>query len=299
MHTAKSVAGAGVLLMLAAAWPMTAAAQDGAAAGRQVLEAHQEAVVTVRLVIKISMGGRGDTESTQEITGTVVHPSGLTVVALSETDPSTLFRNMMGAFGDQFQMDSSVTDVQIMLADGTELPGEFVLRDVDLDLAYLRPRETPAQPLSHVDLSAGAQAQVLEQLVALSRLGRVANRVSTASFEHVQGVVERPRMFYVLGREATQASLGSPVFKLSGEPVGVVVLRTIRGTGGGGGLMGMMMGGMEDMMLPILLPASDIARHIEQALQQPAETQEPPPPAESDEAPQPAESAEPAEPADP
>jgi hypothetical protein len=106
-------------------------------------------------------------------------------------------------------------------------------------------------------------------------------------------------MFYVLGREATQASLGSPVFKLSGEPVGVVVLRTIRGTGGGGGLMGMMMGGMEDMMLPILLPASDIARYIEQALQQPAETQEPPPPAESDEAPQPAESAEPAEPADP
>ena len=59
--------------------------------GRAIFQKYQHAVVTVQIVVKskISMAGADgqSNESRQEVTGTVIDPSGLTVLSLSATDP--------------------------------------------------------------------------------------------------------------------------------------------------------------------------------------------------------------------
>src|ERR1051325_621463 len=66
---------------------------------REVFKKYQPTVVTVQLVVKskIGFGGFGGEarESKQEVTGTVIDPSGLTVLSLSSTDPTTLLQGMM------------------------------------------------------------------------------------------------------------------------------------------------------------------------------------------------------------
>lgn len=246
-----------------------AAAQSVEEQGRAVLAKNEAAVITVQLVVKVkvSMGGMGseEQESKQEAAGFIIDPSGLAVMALSSSDPSSMMDSMMSGMGDQFKMDTSLGEIKILLADGKELPAQVVLRDKDLDLAFLRTTEKPAQPLPFVDLSQGGEAQPLDAVVALGRLGKVANRATAVSLERIEAIVKKPRTLYVPGKDPTQSQMGSPVFTLGGKVLGIGVMRSIKDDSGGG-LMGMM-GGAKGV-LPVVLPASDI---LEAAKQAPAE----------------------------
>src|SRR5215204_5173644 len=79
-------------------------ADDLAEKGRAIYKQHQHAVVTVQLVLKskFSVGGRGaeSNESRQDVTGTLVDPSGLTVLSLSATDPAQLLQAMLSGGSD-------------------------------------------------------------------------------------------------------------------------------------------------------------------------------------------------------
>ncbi len=72
----------------------TLRADDVAEPGRGVFKKYQAAVVTVEVVQKTSGGGRSR-ENKQDLTGTVVDPSGLTVLALSMYDPVEFYQRMM------------------------------------------------------------------------------------------------------------------------------------------------------------------------------------------------------------
>ena len=260
--------------------------QDIESKGRAILEKNQAAVVTIQLVIKqkFSMSGAGsqEDESKQEATGVVITPDGLTVLALSTTDPTSIYENMMAGMegmGDKFKMESNLSDVKILLGDGTEIPAKIVLRDKDLDLAFVRPATKPAQPMAALDLSQSGEPQVLDPLIALNRLGRVAGRAYCASIERVHAVVRKPRTFYVPGNDPTHSGLGSPLFTLDGKIVGIITLRTIKtGSAGLGGMMGSLAGGMDDSMLAIVVPADDIKEAASQAPEDAVEA--PPEPAE-------------------
>jgi len=254
------------------------AAQDLAAKGRELFKKHQASVVTVQLVVKTKMGvagitglpgGGGDArESKEEVTGTVIDPSGLTVVALSSTDPAGLFQGMMSSFGElggdgeenvQFKMETEVADVKLLGHDGTEMPAEIVLRDKDLDLAFVRPKTKPAAPMPALDLSNSAKVDVLDEVIAINRLGKVAGRTHAAAVERINAVVKKPRLFYVPGSGATMTGLGCPAFTPDGKLVGVVVMRSIK-SGGGGGMFSMQGG-----ITAIILPADDVKKIAAQA----------------------------------
>src|SRR2546427_125887 len=125
---------------------ISAQADDLAEKGRAVFKKNQQSVVTVQLVLKskVSFGGRGGeaNETRQDVTGTVLDPSGLTVLSLSATDPGHLIQSMMSGSDEEsrFKMETELSDVKILLSDGTEVPAEVVLRDKDLDLAFIRPK---------------------------------------------------------------------------------------------------------------------------------------------------------------
>jgi|YelNatPaOPRAMG01_1025707.scaffolds.fasta_scaffold09693_3 hypothetical protein len=247
---------------------------DVAAAGRNVLAAHQDAVVTVKLVLNQSMsfGGRDQqNESTTETIGTVIDPSGLTVISLSTIDPaatlrSLLAKQMRGQAGD-IKIDSQVKDAKLVLADGTELTAQVVLRDKDLDLAYLRPVDKPAKPLAAISLAGAATPQVLDEVICLNRLGKVANRVVAVSIERIDAVVDRPRTFYIIGQGGS-SGIGSPVFAASGAPVGVILMRNVT-TEGEGNITSMFSGASALGIMPIIVPAADILEDAKQALETP------------------------------
>jgi hypothetical protein len=258
-------AASAALLSVYLALPCTA--DELADKGREIFKQHQRTVVTVQVVQKttISMPGQGSPsrESKQDITGTVVDGSGLTVLALSACDPSNLYESMMAGMGDedmQFKMETELTDVKILLDDGTELPSEVVLRDKDLDLAFIRPKTKPASPMAAVDLGKASQAEVLDQIIALNRLGNAAGRAYAASVERITAVVQRPRTFYIPDSTMTATSLGSPAFTLDGNILGVFVMRSVSSKGGMG-----MFNLRPDGLTSIILPAADVLKAAKQA----------------------------------
>jgi S1-C subfamily serine protease len=157
-------------------------------------------------------------------------------------------------------METELTDVKILMDDGTELPSEVVLRDKDLDLAFIRPKVKPANLMPAIDFTKGAQAQVLDQVITLNRLGNAAGRAYSASVERITAIVQKPRTFYIPDSTMTSTSLGSPAFALDGNVLGVFVMRTIKSKSGMG-----MFNFQPDGLTSIILPAADVLKAAKQA----------------------------------
>jgi S1-C subfamily serine protease len=241
---------------------LTVRADEFAEKGRAVFNQNQHAVVTVQVVIKVSGSGRSS-ESKSEITGTVVDPSGLTVLALSACDPTEMYRRM----SDDYKVEIEVSDIKILLGDGTELPSEIVLRDKDLDLAFVRPKTKPTSPMPAIDLSKSTPAQVLDPMVTLNRLNKAAGRAYSASYERISAVVQKPRTFYIPDSSMSTTTLGSPAFALDGKIIGIFVMRAVSGAGGGSA-------NLRQNLTSIILPAEDILKAAKQAPEAKPEAEE-------------------------
>jgi hypothetical protein len=254
-----------VPVCLAIAWAFAPAcparADEQGAAARAISAAAGDAIVQVRIVIKYRMSVEGEEsqeeEGTNEVTATVVDPSGLAVCALSEVDPSHRMK-MMGEEEEGYKFEADVTGVHYIIGEGKEIPGKIVLRDPDLDLAFLRPAEPPAEPFKAVDLTQSASPEVMDQLVVLGRLSEAANRAPYVGMDRVTAIVSKPRTLYIAGIGTWVAGLGIPAFTLDGKVVGITVMRAIPSAAGsseGGGATSM----------PVLLPAADVLKSAKQA----------------------------------
>jgi S1-C subfamily serine protease len=248
-----------------------AAGQEPRAAAREVVKKWQGAVVNVRIVLKtrMSMGGRemSSADDSVDAVGTVVDPSGLTVMSLGSLNPGAMMNKIVGASmggggnDNRVEISSEPSELKMRLPDGRELPAKIVLRDEDLDLAFIRPTTKPATPLVSIPLTESAAPALLDQVVVLSRLGRVGGWAASAALVEISSVIERPRTFYVLG--GTPAGMGTPAFSMSGKLVGLLTLRQVDP---GRSSMFSMMGGTEAMgLLPVILPAADVLEIARQA----------------------------------
>jgi S1-C subfamily serine protease len=254
------------LAIVASLAPAPVVAQDSRAAMREVSKKWQDAIVSVRVSLKVrmSMGGREvqSMDDTLEAVATVVDPGGLTVMSLSSLDPGAMMSRLMGGAGgeDKMSIVSEPSDVRIRLADGRELPARIVLRDQDLDLAFIRPTTKPPAPLTAINLADAGRPAILDDVVVLSRLGRVGGWAPAAVLFSVGAIIERPRTFFVLNGEA---STGTPAFLPSGKLVGLLTVRQVDP-----GRMSMfgMMGGTEGAgVIVVILPAADVLEIAKQA----------------------------------
>lgn len=241
-------------LCLLGPWIAPSFARDITEKGRDIFNKTRLAVVTVEVVVKASGPGGRSGESKQDITGTVVDPSGLTVVALSACDPAEMYRRV----SQEYKVQTEVSDIKMLLDDGTELPAEIVLRDNDLDLAFLRPKTKPASPMTAVDLSKSGPAQVLDEVVTLNRLNNAASRAYAASIEHIAAVIQKPRTFYIPDATMSSTSLGCPAFLPDGRILGVFVIRAVSSEGEG-------TSNYRQNLTSIILPAEDILKGAKQA----------------------------------
>jgi S1-C subfamily serine protease len=273
MRKATVTLAASAALLAAFVLPLSTsvAAQDSRPAARDVVKRWQEAVVNVRVVLKMrmSMGGREMQASDDPVdtVGTVIDPSGLTVLSLGSLNPGAMMSKLIGAGGGggngqpAVEITSEPTEVKIRLSNGRELPAKIVLRDEDLDLAFLRPTTKPETPLVSLDLTDAAKPALLDQVLVLSRLGRVGGWTAGAALYDIGAIIEKPRTFYVLA--GASSGVGTPAFLTNGRVVGLLTLRQIDA---GRASMASMMGGTESMgMLGVILPAADVLEIAKQA----------------------------------
>jgi hypothetical protein len=264
-----------LLVFASIVWVASAQSPEERAAARDVLKKWQDTVVNVRIVLKtrMAMGGREmqATEETVDAVATVIEPDGLSVMSLTTLNPAGMMNRIMGQMGggggeDKFQMTSEPTDVKIRLSDGREIAAKIVLRDEDLDLAFIRPTAKADKPFTSLALGDEGRPQPLEPVVSISRLGRVGGWVPSASLQSVNAIIERPRTMYVISSsDGFGGGIGTPVFLLNGKLAGLLVLRSMAGNRPG---MYSMMGGSEGLgLLAVILPAADIREVAKQAVE--------------------------------
>jgi hypothetical protein len=256
----------------AVAWALAAGAaqaQDRAAA-RDIVRKWQDSIVNIRIVLKMRMSVAGremqSSDETVETVGTVVDPSGLTVIALGTLNPGAMMSRLMGGGGGEQKVEiaSEPTDVRMRLPDGREIAASVALRDEDLNLAFVRPTAKADKPFVAVNLTDAARPALLDEVVILSRLARVGGWVPAAALQEVGAVIERPRTFFVLG--TATGSMGTPAFLANGKVVGILTLRQI--DAGRVGMMSTMGGGTEGLgLLAVIVPAADVLEIARQALE--------------------------------
>lgn len=252
-----------------------AGADELAQAARAVLAAQKPVVITIRLTQKQKMtiqeSGTQEMESVNEVTGTVIDPSGLVVASLSATDPSQLMQQMMGGQDDSgFKIEVELTKITMLFEDGKEIEAQVVLRDKDLDLAFIRPTAALEKPLACLDLAKSAKPDQFDPLILPKRLGKVANRAYSAAVARVEAIIEKPRTLYVLGMQ--DVSPGTPAFLSSGECAGIAVVRSIAPTDDSD--MGFY-GNQDPNVAIVVLPGADVLEIAKQAPAKAAETPQP------------------------
>jgi len=217
-----AVIAAVMLLCANVAWAQT---PEERAAARELMTKHGNAVVFAlgTIKIRVNQSGREVQNQDQRVQTlvTILDGSGLGVMSLTSVDPSELILAQLSrgrGAGAEYSVSTEPSELRYRLPDGKEIPVRVVLRDRDLDLAFVRPVEKPTVPMPAVDATAGRPA-VVDPVVVLQRLPESAGWQSTALFHSVQAVVEKPRTFFIL----TGGIVGSAVFDTHGRFVGVIL----------------------------------------------------------------------------
>lgn len=271
----KRISGRCVLLLAMALIVANANAGDIKEAARAAVTRWQKAIITVRVVAKIK-SPRGEEENQLEVTGSVIDPSGLTVVSAQSIDPAAAVKAFLSNMGrqttDEMKIDSQITQTTMILHDSTEVDADVVLTDADLDLAFIRPRQ--ARKFTSIPLTPrGRPLDPLEDIFVIGRLDRSESRATSINLGMIQAVVKGPRVFYVAGQEVSSVGLGCLVFDAEANPVGIFVAKQRKSAGDKGMavLMSMMTG-------TGLSPAARIIRPIEDVLEDAAQAREAPAP---------------------
>jgi hypothetical protein len=265
------------LTLAAAPAALRAMPEAEAKVGRDVKDRYANSIIGVEMVVtlKMTLGDRvlPPREIKVDINGTVLNSAGLTVTSLAAIDPRMqieALRASAGPAGARMEIsESDFKEVKLRRSDGSEVPARVVLKDADLDLAFIAPETSPAaeaHEYTPVKLEGAAEGVQLSTYFVLARATKALQRVPIVRPTIMIGVVEKPRRFYL----TTDQILGCPVFDLQGRVLGVCLHHLSNGRSNG----------------IIVLPAADLAEIAQQAA---AEAAKPPPPKPAPETPAPAE----------
>jgi hypothetical protein len=227
----KVLVMAAIAGVFGAAATLPAQSLEERAAAKDLVARKSNAVVMVMATIKIraNIGGQEQLVDQQaQGNGTIISANGLTVLSLSTLQPDSAMARSISSRarpGTRVDVSSEPSDIRMRLGDGREIPSSLVLRDEDLDLAFIKPSEAPSGTVTWID-GATARPSLLDLLFTIQRTTETSGYSTAATFGHVQLVVDKPRVYYqavMFGNGAN--ALGSPVFDGAGRFVGLTVMR--------------------------------------------------------------------------
>jgi hypothetical protein len=251
--------------LIAPGWSLHAAPEADAAAGREIVKRYADAIVGVELVVTIKRKA-GDREmppqeARVEVNGTVISSSGLTVTTLAAVDPQATQEAMRagggGGRGAEI-VSSEFKEVKLRTADGKEIPARFVLKDADLDLAFMAPEpgtEGAARTFPYLKLDDAVEGTQLSTFFSLSRAPKALQRIPLVRSTEITGIIEKPRRFYLLSDQ----NVAAPIFNAQGKLLGITLVNSANG-----------------LQALVVRPAADIADMAKQAAEAQNKPVEPP-----------------------
>ncbi len=265
-------------VLFAAVSLLTAGAAEAAPkieeTARRLFKMQADSIITVRATVALTMSA-GDNPSqsrdqTVEEFGTVLTSDGLVVVSASSIDPATAADGRtVNMRGNQVKLSvtSEVKEARFIMPDGTEVPATVIFKDRDLNLAYLAPEvgaeEAKDAKFIPILTSPIQKLTVLDEVVVLSRLEKAMGRTAAVECDSIKAVLDKPRQFYVIHIPTP----GLPVFGNTGNFAGFLTTR-FGSAGEAGGIS----------ISPVVLPAAEVVKSIEQAKAKRAATPAPKPP---------------------
>ena len=189
--------------------------------------------VSVTAKVEISAGGRSmkPLEQKLEALGTIIDEDGLTVLSLNRVDPTANILSRLRTPGASVNVN--YTEVFILMQDGTEVAAKFLLKDTDLDLAYVLPDNSNSSDLKNIVFSKvpemadqKKQPLILDEVVSIGKLKQTLYRQSTLRKGLVNAVIQKPRQYFVIENTIP----GTPVFDRYGKWLGVVVYKMVGST---------------------------------------------------------------------
>ena len=216
-----------------------------------------EAMVTVKAVIdmEVVVGGSANQSQEQklEVPGTVIQANGLTVLSNASIDIGKQIEQQLRrqARGRDVDVKTTFKEVNLLLPDGTEIPSKVVLKDGDLDLAFVLPDaeevESEGVTFTHVSFpEVTPEVQLLDSVAFLNRLGQELDRELSVYVTTVEALIKKPRRFMV----THNSSIGTPAFLATGEVLGLYVRRIVNG-------------GASNSI--VILPSKEVARLAKEA----------------------------------
>lgn len=200
-----------------------APAQENRAKARELFKKNVDAVVSVSAVVKMEITGDGrslgNPESKVQALGTVIDPSGLTVVAFTAIDPAAAIQGRSTNLGGQMvKLAAKSEHSQVKIEIGAqEIPARIVMTDADLDLAFVLPEKAGTKlGVTPLKLDKAPKLEVLDELICLGRLPKSLNQEPAAAISEVSAIVKKPRTLILGGR-----NLGGPVLSSDGTVVGI------------------------------------------------------------------------------
>ena len=261
----KKMFGAAVSMSAAALLASGCATARLGPVSRDTLARYRDAVVQVNSILKIEVTGGSSSGAAQEqpieTLGTVVHPSGLTVVAASALNPLGAI-GTLDIQGTSVRPQGSTSQIRLRMPDGTEIPMKQVVTDDDLDLAFLAPdpeKPAPKRTFSAVTLDPKAEVKVMDELISIGRAGKLFNWEPSVGAVRVFAQVTKPRINYLFSG-GYSGGLGTPVFTADGRCMGIIVLKRSPATLSG---RQMTSGGAA-----VILPAADVAEVAASAMKE-------------------------------
>ncbi|HNY27274.1 MAG TPA: S1C family serine protease [Candidatus Sumerlaeota bacterium] len=248
-----------ILITIAAVLALAVSAQavtpEQATAAKQILAKNGNAVIEVNTILKIELPGQPSRDQKLEILGTVIDESGLTIVSNSAIDPLSM---MKGQFPDGMEPKIKYSDVKFKMSDNKEIPARVVLKDADLDLAFLvpTPKEGETVPkFQAVALDAKVEAAILDNVFNLTRLPKSLDRQVSVELGYISAVIQKPRRFYSY-ETIGGGQVGIPSFTADGKALGLCLLRKEPASEASGS---------RPQMSTVVVPSSDILELVPQA----------------------------------
>ena len=142
---------------------------------RNLLTQNSDCVSWVSFTMRIEVSANGRSmppqEQKVEALGTVIANDGLTVLSLSTVDPrSKIFARLRSNLHPSKSLHGSF----YFKPDGTEIPAKMLLKDADLDLAFVLPINSSGNsknfPIFCEQSSAPIQLNVLDEVVSIGKL---------------------------------------------------------------------------------------------------------------------------------
>lgn len=260
-----------VLAVLTAAVILPVTAQAATAERLQELAGKTSpAIVTVKFNLAVNLGrmsGNTEQESPSEVTCVMIDPAGVAVCSNNQINGNIdLIRKMAPAQAGT--MSATPRDVQVII-DTHDAPydADIIVRDSELDLAWVRIREPGDRPHDFIDFSAGMAATVGEEVFFVRRTGSGFGRIPVISAIRIGGSTSAPRDLYLPGSPINNGA-GLPVVNSSGNAVGLVVTLYPDLSSGAQpmSMMGAGNAGLVEAMSGLILPAAAVAKATQRAL---------------------------------